>query len=111
MNFSSRYLQFIALEDGFSLIGECVSNQFLDDDQKFTMAELRELGELGWNDPRPPRAQNWFFEVRTSADLSCLSELTARTLRGIFGLQDEDVVYLGFNEVLVGVPGQKQMAR
>jgi hypothetical protein len=111
MNFNSRYLQFIALEDGVSLIGECVSNESLDDDQMFTMAELRELRRLGWNDPRPPRAPNWFFEVTTPGDLSHLNELTARTLRGVFGLQDEDILYLSINEVLAGVPGQRQLAR
>jgi hypothetical protein len=37
-NVTSRFLQFLVLEDGESLLGECGSNLFLDEDQQFTPA-------------------------------------------------------------------------
>ena len=103
-NVTSRFLQFLALEDGESLLGECGSNLFLDEDQQFTPAQEGELRLLGWNDPRPPRLPNWFFEVESAAELDHLGEMTTRTLREIFGLHDSDQVYVSFPDVVVDPP-------
>jgi hypothetical protein len=98
-------LQFLALEDGESLLGECGSNFFLDEDQQFTGTQEDELLLLGWNNPRPPHTPNWFFEVGSAAELEYLDELTTRTLREVFGLSDFDQVYVSFHDVEVGAPG------
>jgi hypothetical protein len=103
-NVTDRFLQFLALEDGESLLGECGSNLFLDEDQQFTPAQECELRVLGWNDPTPPQLPNWFFEVSSSEDLDYLDELTTRTLREVFGLCDSDKVYVSFHDVKVGAP-------
>jgi hypothetical protein len=103
-NVTSRFLQFLTLEDGESLLGECGSNLFLDEDQQFTPAQECELRLLGWNDPSPPHIPNWFFEVNSAAELDCLDEMTTRTIREVFGLDDSDQVYVSFNDVVVGAP-------
>ena len=100
-NAGSRFLQFMALEDGISVIGECGSNQFLDSDQQFTPAQERQLRLLGWNEPRPSQTPNWFFEANSDADLLALEHLTDKTLREVFALRDRDVVEVSFNEVIV----------
>ena len=103
-NVTAKFLQFLALEDGESLLGECGSNIFLDEDQRFTPAQEQELRLLGWNNPIPPHAPNWFFEVSSAAELDYLNELTTRTLREVFGLTDTDRVYVSFHDVVVGAP-------
>jgi hypothetical protein len=103
-NVTARFLQFLALEDGESLLGECGSNFFLDEDQQFTPAQEGQLRALGWSDPSPPQLRNWFFEVRSSEDLDYLDELTTRTIREVFGLCDSETVYVSFHDVKVGAP-------
>jgi hypothetical protein len=103
-NVTARFLQFLALEDGESLLGECGSNLFLNEDQQFTPAQECELRLLGWSDPRPPQVPNWFFEVNSAQELDDLAEMTTRTLQEVFGLQDSDQVYVSFNDVAVGAP-------
>jgi hypothetical protein len=92
------------LEDGESLLGECGSYLFLDADQQFTPAQECELRLLGWKDPRPPQVPNWFFEVNSAEELDDLAEMTIRTLREVFGLQDSDQIYVSFHDVAVGAP-------
>jgi len=103
-NVTAKFLQFLALEDGESLLGECGSNIFLDEDQQFTPAQEHELGLLGWNNPIPPELPNWFFEVSSTEDLDSLDEMTTRTLREVFGLTDTDRVWVSFHDVVVGAP-------
>jgi hypothetical protein len=92
----------MALEDGVSLIGECVSNQFLDDHHKFTPGQLGALKLIGWNAPSLPEEPNWYYEANSNAELVTLDEITHRTLKEIFGLQDRDVVEVIFHELEVG---------
>jgi hypothetical protein len=104
MNVTAKFLQFLALEDGRSLLGECGSNIFLDEDQQFTPAQEQELRLLGWNDPMPPQVPNWFFEVSSAEELDDLDEMTTRTVREVFGLTDTDRVWVSFHDVEVGAP-------
>ena len=107
-NVTARFLQFLALEDGESLLGECGSNLFLVGDQQFTPAQECELRRIGWNDPNPPHLPNWFFEANSAAEVGYLDEMTARTIREVFGLDDTDRVYVSFNDVVVGAPDRAQ---
>ena len=80
----SKYLQFMALEDKNSLLGECTSNAFLDEMHQLSTRQERALGTMGWHTPVPPRYPNWFFEVNTQSDLITLDAMTYRTLREVF---------------------------
>jgi hypothetical protein len=101
---NSKYLQFMALENGLSVIGECVSNEFLDAHHKFTSDQEDILRSIGWNEPKPSQEPNWFFEVGTDAELIALNDLTRRTVLEVFGLCDWDLVEVGFYEMAVGDP-------
>jgi hypothetical protein len=105
---TSKYLQFMALEDGASVIGECISNTFLDAHHAFTPDQELALRALGWNDPLPPKEPNWFFEATSNADLLVLSDMTYRTLREILGHSDRDVVVVSFYEMAVAPPEANQ---
>jgi hypothetical protein len=102
--FNSRYLQFMALENGHSVIGECVSNQFLDAHHQFTPEQEDVLRSIGWNEPAPSQEPNWFFEAATDVELITLTEMTQRTVREVMGLCDWDVVEVSFYEMTVGTP-------
>jgi hypothetical protein len=85
---TARFLQFMALEDGMSVIGECISNQFLDEHHKFTTGHEAALRSFGWSDPLPGQDPNWYFEANSTADLLNLDDMTNRTLREVFELHD-----------------------
>ena len=94
----------MALENGVSVIGECVSNQFLDAHHQFTPEQEDVLRSIGWNEPAPNQDPNWFFEAETDAELITLTEMTQRTVREVMGLCDWDVVEVSFYEMAVGTP-------
>jgi hypothetical protein len=98
---ASKFLQFMALEDGTSVIGECISNHYLDEHHQLTPAQEGALRSIGWNDPLPPQDPNWFFEANSSADLVTLDEMTNRTLREVFQLHDSDQVEVSFYKIAV----------
>jgi len=103
-NDSSKYLQFMALENGISVIGECVSNQFLDALHQFSPEQEDVLRSIGWNEPAPSQEPNWFFEAETHDELITLTEMTRRTVREVLGLCDWDFVEVSFYEMLVDAP-------
>jgi hypothetical protein len=102
---NSKYLQFMALEDGVSMIGECVSNHFLDLHHLFTSEQEDALRSIGWNEPVPNEDPNWFFEAETDVELITLTEMTQRTVREVIGLCDWDLVEVSFYEMAVSAPG------
>jgi len=97
----SKYLQFMALEDKNSLLGECTSNAFLDEMHQLSTRQERALGTMGWHTPVPPRYPNWFFEVNTQSDLITLDAMTYRTLREVFGLHVRSRVAVSICEFLL----------
>jgi hypothetical protein len=101
---NSKYLQFMILENGISVIGECVSNQFLDPHHKFTPEQEDTLRSIGWNEPSPSHEPNWFFEAGSIVELVTLSDMTQRTVREVLGLGNRDVVEISFYEMAVGAP-------
>jgi hypothetical protein len=93
--YRGRSLQFVTLEDGTSVIGECRSNQFLDERCRFSPEQEDELGALGWKNPEPPWTRNWHFEASSDDGLHTLSLLAQRTLQETFGLGDGDLAVVG----------------
>jgi hypothetical protein len=99
-----RFLQFIALEDGISVLGECASNETLEELVRFTPAQENALRSFGWNDPVPPQYPNWFFEVRSDEELATLNRIVDRTLCEVFDFYDDDRLEVSFCEKFVGEP-------
>ena len=93
--YRGRQLQFVTLEDGTSVIGECRSNRFLDERCRFSPEQEDELRALGWKDPEPPWTPNWHFEATSDDGLHTLGLLAQRTLRETLGLGDRDLVVVG----------------
>lgn len=93
--YRGRQLQFVTLEDGTSVIGECRSNRFLDERCRFSPEQEDELRALGWKDPEPPWTPNWHFEASSDDGRHTLSFLAQRTLQETFGLGNGDLVVVG----------------
>ncbi len=85
----------MTLEDGISVIGECRSNQFLDERCRFSPEQEDELRALGWKNPEPPWTHNRHFEASSDDGLHTLSLLAQRTLQQTFGLGDGDLAVVG----------------
>jgi hypothetical protein len=100
VNAGSQFVQFLALEDGVSVLGECGSHASVDDDMEFTRAEEGRLSSLGWSPPNA-RTPNWSFEASSDEDLATLHDLAGRTFREVFALEDESIVELALHEVIV----------
>jgi len=94
VEYHGRQMQFVTLEDGISVIGECRSNRFLDERCRFSPAQEDELRALGWNSPEPPRT-NWNYEASSDEGLHTLNLLAQRTLLETFGLRESDLVVVG----------------
>ena len=101
---NSKYLQFMALENGVSVIGECVSNEFLDAHHQFTPEQEDALRSIGWNEPVPNQDPNWFFEAESDGELIILTEMTRRTVRDVLAKCDWDLLEVSFYEMAVGTP-------
>jgi len=99
-----RFLQFTAFEDRVSMLGECASNEFLEDFVRFTPDQQDALRSFGWRDPAPPQYPNWFFEVHSDEDLATLSRIVNLTLCEVFDFYDDDRVEVSFCEEFVDDP-------
>jgi hypothetical protein len=74
------------------LWAECVSNHFLNLEEKFTDEQLELLPLLGWQWPSPPAKPNWQFHDELLDTGSAISHLLIRTLREVFGCESHDRV-------------------
>jgi hypothetical protein len=91
-NRPSRIIQFLAYEDG-SLVAEVTSKTFLRGRDKWTKRQEEAIAVLGWEPPKPPKRPNWIGIWPTfSPPLDEVVERTLQTLRGVFGLGDDDPV-------------------
>jgi hypothetical protein len=99
-----RFLQFIALEDGVSMLAECASNAVLEEFVRFTPEQEDALRSFGWKDPAAPQYMNWYFEVRSDEDLATLNRIVGRTLCEVFDFYDDDQVEVSFCEEFVDDP-------
>lgn len=81
-----RFWRAYAFEDG-SLVTQVVSNRNLEEEDRWSRAEMRLLRSLGWEISR----HNWFrVEYTTSPTVAEVAEQAADTLRQVFGLVDDD---------------------
>jgi len=97
-NNSGRYVQFVFLEDGMSVIGECSASRFLHEHLKFTPEQEDALRALGWKDPVEGRTPNWHVEVTSDAEVLELGKISERTLLGVLGLGLRDRAVIKFQE-------------
>jgi hypothetical protein len=87
-----HFWQALAYEDG-SLVTEVVSNFYLDGEDVLDPGQEDELVFMGWERPEPPRRPNWIHvEDTTSPAVAQVARQAIETLRGVFGLDDEDRV-------------------
>jgi len=86
-----RYVQVLAPPGG-GLIAECVSNEYLEGDERLSVENEELLPTLGWDWPSPPQKRNWFFHDEVLNSGSAIGMLLMKTLREVFGLADDDIV-------------------
>jgi hypothetical protein len=86
-----RYVQVLVTQEG-GLWAECVSNDFLSLEEKFSDEQLELLPLLGWQWPSPPAGPNWQFHDELLDTGSAISRLLIRTLREVFGCESNDRV-------------------
>jgi hypothetical protein len=74
---------------------EVVSNFHLEGEERWSGELNRRLRALGWKAPRPPKRPNWLrVEATTSPSVAEVAKQTAETLAQVFGLDDEDKVFV-----------------
>jgi hypothetical protein len=90
------------------MLGECASNEFLEEFVRFTPDQEDALRSFGWKDPAPPQYLNWFFEVSSDEDLETLNRVVDRTLCEVYYFYDDDRVEVAFFEEFVDDPSGGQ---
>ncbi len=89
----SRYVQVLATSEGV-LFAECVSNEFLQDDDQLGNRENELLPILGWDWPAPPNKPNWTFQDELLNTGNAVSDLLIKTIRRVFSCTDDDILLL-----------------
>ena len=88
------FWQMIGFEDS-SAVSEVVSNYYLNGDDQWSGEQEGRLVALGWEPPNPPRRTNFIHvEATTSPDTELVCQLALATMRELFGLVDDDEVFL-----------------
>ena len=88
-----RYVQVLAPSDG-ALIAECVSNEFLQGDDRLGDRDNELLPVLGWDWPTPLNKPNWSFHDELLNTGSAVSELLIKTIRQVFDCTDDDILVI-----------------
>ena len=88
------FWQALAFEDG-SLVTEVVSNHYLPEEHHWTRADEEQLLALGWKWHVRPYETNWInVQATTTPDIRSVTRQGLATLRKVFGLEDEDTVFV-----------------
>ena len=91
---AGRYTQLIQRDVGLTL--EAVSNRFLPPKAQLTTGQEQQLEEKGWQQPIPPRRNNWWLDVDQwplhSRDAARIADLMVSTLRDVYGVADPDAI-------------------
>jgi hypothetical protein len=88
------FWQALAFEDG-SLVTEVVSNHYLADEHHWTRLQEEQLLALGWEWHIKPYLTNWTnVQATTAPDIRFVAHLAVTTLRELFGLEDEGLVFV-----------------
>lgn len=77
------------------MIGECRSNEFLDESCRFSTEQEELLRALGWKEAKSPWTPNWHFEACDDSEVHALSLLAQHTLHDVFGLAGNDLIVVG----------------
>ena len=91
-----RYLQFVFMEDGRSVIGECSANEFLPDELQLTEDQAEAMRALGWKDPVPEYTPNWHIEATSADEVRALGQASVHTIIDVFGLHPRDRAVIQF---------------
>ncbi|GAC1597986.1 MAG: hypothetical protein NVS3B21_23080 [Acidimicrobiales bacterium] len=77
-----------------------MSDAFLDDAERLEPDEADGLRSLGWGEPTDG-LPNWRLEwtAPTPADIASVASIGVRTLREVFGLEDDDRVVVKLPEI------------
>lgn len=86
----TRYVQFLTEER--VIVAECVSNEFLEGDDRLAEDAEELLPELGWDWPAPPNQPNWLTVQDDDNAALDISVLALQTMRRVFECTDESVV-------------------
>jgi hypothetical protein len=76
----SKYVQVLITASG-SMWAECVSNAFLEGDDRLDDAQCELLPTLGWEWPGPPAFPNWHFHDELLNTSSAVAGLVVRTMK------------------------------
>lgn len=90
-----RYVQFLASEKQ-SLIVECVSNRFLDDDVRLDLDDEMRLLDIGFNPPgiESEPHPNWWWHSEEPTDVMVASSMGARALDLVLRVPRTELVTL-----------------
>jgi hypothetical protein len=83
-----RYVQVLVHEDG-GLFAECVSDEFLGEEDQLDERQRETLPLLGWGWPGPPSTPNWHFHDELLNTGTAVSGLLLRTLSRVFSCTPE----------------------
>ena len=87
----TKYVQVLVTESG-SMWTECVSNAFLDKNDRLQDSQCELLPTLGWEWPGPPAFPNWHFHDELLNTGSAVAGLMCRTLRQVFVVGGGDMI-------------------
>ena len=87
----SKYVQVLITASG-SMWAECVSNAFLEGDDRLDDAQCELLPTLGWEWPGPPAFPNWHFHDELLNTSSAVAGLVVRTMRQVLGVKGDEAV-------------------
>jgi hypothetical protein len=92
-NSCTRYVQVLATEE-HGLFAECISNEFLHDEDRLSPEQEELLPLLGWEWPAPPNKPNWTFHDELLDTGSAVGRLLAKTVSQVFGLVESDEILI-----------------
>ena len=104
---SPKYVQ-VSIRDMGTMWAECVSNEFLDEENAWSDEENELIPTLGWSWPGPPSIPNWYFCDELLNTGSLVARILTRTLRTMFKVEPEDTVSL---KVVPAPRGPKPLVR
>ena len=90
---SPKYVQ-VSIRDMGTMWAECVSNEFLDEENAWSDEDNELIPTLGWSWPGPPSIPNWYFCDELLNTGSLVARILTRTLRTMFKVEPEDTVSL-----------------
>lgn len=85
----NRFVQFAC--DSDVIRGESISNKYLEEGKKLSMAEEQMLSRIGWNQPHPDHGDNYWLKWPRSVQPMELAEFAIKTLFHVHRASDERI--------------------